>query len=59
MKRRRSQPYERPTRRAIGELGDKATVDSMAEQIVAIIAEAEERRISDGLKAIGFDALED
>jgi hypothetical protein len=31
----------------------------MAERIVAIIKEAEERRIADGLKAMGFDALEE
>ena len=47
-----------PTR-PIKDLCDRISIDDIARQIVTIIAEIESRRLVDGMKAMGFDAVEE
>jgi hypothetical protein len=42
----------------VSELRD-ISLDEIAAQIVAIIADSQRRRLSDGMRAMGFDAVEE
>ena len=51
--------YQRMPTRPIDEIYDNHNMTRIVEEIVRIITEAEARRLSYGMRVMGFDAVED